>query len=221
MRYLYIIIIGCLVVFMVACGRHEKHHRKLFYKNFNYITLKPIGAAYDTLSQAPYVKVDTILGNYLHLEIINGTFAKEYFYEKYDKGWLKKDTFDDSYQFDLYDGSKMISYRYRQNPYKAEDFNLVAVIQTLKDYSTDTYLLGLYNNNKSYPDFDFKIDTTTYSARLQERFFLKKDTVWQMKYEYDHKTQKTKSYTFCFLKMVPFEYFYYNPYEPFFKQIIE
>jgi hypothetical protein len=115
----------------------------------------------------------------------------------------------------------MISYRYRQNPYKDKDFNLVAVIQTLDNYTTDAYLLGLYNENKSYPDFDFKIDTTTYYARLQDRYLLKNDTIWQIKYEYDYKSKQVKSYTFCFLKTIPFEYFYYTPYEPYFKQVVK
>jgi hypothetical protein len=187
-------IILALMVMCGSCVKHAKSHSKLFYKNFNYIILKPIGVAYDTLTQLPYVKVDTIQGNYLRLEIINGAFSKKYKYEKYEKGWMIRDTCCDPehYQFDLYDGSKMISYHYRGNPYQNQSFNLMTVSLIQADYTEDIYLLGLYNDNQTLPNFDFKVDTSKWVRKREIRYLHRNDTFWNINNDFSRKGGKTQ-----------------------------
>jgi hypothetical protein len=220
-QYLYFI---SLVIFIcVACSKQESTNKKLFYKNFNYITLKPIGESYDTLVMMPYVKVDTIRQHYLHLEVVTLNVSKEYIYEKYKDGWMKRDSYSEPkhYQFDMYDGLKLISYRYRQNPYKSNDFNLATVVVTKADYTEDIYFLGLYNEVQNVPSFDFNIDTSKCVAKRECRYIHKNDTVCSIHNTYSWKSGKVSRDTFCFLKKAPFEYFYLIPYEPFFEQIIK
>jgi hypothetical protein len=217
------VIINFLLATLIMSCHNEAKHRKQFYSNFNFVTLKPIGVSKDTLIKVPYIKIDTLKNQFLRVCLVTDEQEDTFIYEKYGSGWLKRDTCCETqgYDFKLYNGFIMIAYSYRQSLLQNKAFNLVNLTIEQANYDTDSYLFGLYNQNKIYSSCDFNLDTSFYQFRVQKRVASRADTLCKTTSYYTAKTQEIKSDTFCFLKKVPFEFFYHLYTEPFFKQIIE
>ncbi len=216
------LILGITLLFFFSCVADRQKRNKKFYKSFNFITLLPTGPSFDTLFSPPYVKIDTI-ENQLEVVIVSPINSKVLRFEKWGKGWLRRDTLYDGhwsiYNFNLHNGYQVIEYAYRNDPYKQDDFNLIKIILTDPNYNSDEYFLGYINKIKNHPILELHIDTTQFAIRHQYRYLFKQDTICQMYHTFFQDTHIGISDTsFFLLDHKSFDFFYHS-YYGYFKKI--
>jgi hypothetical protein len=177
------IFIYLIFFFTITCKSEVKHQKTQFYKLLNPITLQAASEGFDTLQQLPYVKVDSLSKDSLRILFVQ---TREYRYEfllaRYGKGWLRHFTSQDGgwnyHHFDIYADRQIVSYNYRNNPYKDKDFQLLSIEITKMDYSETKYIFPFRSQKiLNLPEIPLKVDTSLYDIRHTWYRSLRKDTL--------------------------------------------